>query len=233
MWSHFRRGHERLIVATKPGAAISWRRRRWSRLETVAWIVFRRAEAVKLAATLESERPQRSGAKTDPLLRLAVIAAVPNPKRDLIVSVAKADRMLRDAETTEKLRADRNGRYDSIKARRLFPSAEGRGRGRTKKLHASDPKKKALGIFFLTTRPDDDSPLRQAFDWCKARGLASKYERYTPLREEALFWAEKELAARERALVGIARADRPSAEEFAGARANLALWIKLSGASRS
>lgn len=212
--------------------SLSPRRRRWTRVETVAWIAYRQLDAVARAATPAPKRRKRKGATIDPLTRLVVIASLRRPfqitkRHNPAARVAAADRLLRCLERRGLLAADKNGAFSSLAVRRLIRSKEGRRLGQQKRPYGDNAKVIKLGWYFITTPPKGSAPLKKAHEWCISNGLPVRYERYTKLRQEALAWAARELTARERSHISIAHAMKASQEEFANARENLKLWQAL------
>lgn len=213
------------------------RRRRWSRLETLAWVIYRRLEAVQLASELENSRPEQSKSKTDPLTRLVITVARRQTfldeggPYDAGTEVDRAGQELQRSEADGSLQADRNGRFVAEAVRQLFPSDEGRGKGLKTKTDGAREKIIKLGSFFLTTPPEWEWS-QQAFEFCREQKIIANRTRYKPLRDKALAWAEKELNARERMQIGIEKADVPSDEEFAKTRVILNQWKELAARRR-
>jgi hypothetical protein len=230
------------------GDPFSPRRLRWLRLETLAWIVFRRLAAVTKATRLIAERQRIDGKETSPVM-LVALAALPSSFNlsespdEANARVAVAELELRDAERKRLLVADSEGRFSRVEVQRLFPSQEGRGRGRKKPTHADHERVIELGLHLLSVGPvgpepplvtrrqvtDNRTPLRRLFEWCEKKQLVTKYDEFAPLRRKALAWAKQELLLRIRADVGIANWTAPSEKEFTSAQANLKAWEKLTG----
>lgn len=191
---------------------------------------------MQLASDLEKSRPERSNSKTDPLTRLVAIVALRQTfleagPYDAGTEVDRAGQELQRSEADGSLQADRNGRFVAEAVRQLFPSDEGRGKGSKTKTNGAREKIIKLGSFFLTTPPRWDW-LQQAFDCYKGETFTANWTRYKLLLDKALAWAEKELGARERMRIGIKKADAPSDEEFAQARATLNQWKELAARRR-
>lgn len=227
----------------------SWRRRRWSRIETIAWIVWRQSEAVERASALSSAQPELPSRCVDPLTALAVLAALPRSSQiaeitDPAAAIAEADAQLRELETTGRLVPDSKRSYSRAAVQRLFQSKEGRGKGQQKRPYADAWKIRQLGLHLLAVAPEEptraaaatrrgpepnkQTALTKLYAWCEAKALISKSDHFAPLRRKALTWAERELEARIRHGFGLANWCEPSEREFANARTNLDAWKSLS-----
>ena len=208
------------------------RRRRWTRIETIAWIAYRRFDLVQRAALLAQRRRRRKGGKFYPLTRLVVVASILRPAQNTkgknpARRIAAAERLLRCLERRGLLSADKHDKYDRQAVQRLVRSKEGRGAGQQKRPWGDYRNIAKLGWYFLTTPPEDRAPLGEAYAWGVSEGLPKRYERQTEMRKQALAWAARELGARERSPIGFADARKASQNEFAEIRSNLERWQAL------
>ena len=208
------------------------RRRRWTRIETIAWIAYRRFNLVQRAALLARRRRRRKGGEVDPLTRLVVLASILRPVQNTkgeepARRIAAAERMLYCAERKQLLTANKQQKFCRFAVQQLFPSKEGRGRGQQARPTGDYRNIAQLGWYFLTTPPEDQAPLGEAHAWGVSEGLPKRYERQTDMRRKALAWALRELAARERSHIGFADARKASQNEFAETRSNLKRWQAL------
>lgn len=224
---------------TKPSA----RRRRWSRIETVAWIAYRRFDFVERAAMLGANTPKkRKNRRIDPFSRLVAVAAA-QPLTKPALRIAAAERLLHCLERRKRLDADANGEFNSLAVRKAVPSNEGRGKGQQPRPNGDYENIAALGWYLLTTPPEGVS-FKQVHERCLkerdllrteaiARGerppprFPSRYVRFVELRKEAFAWAERELEARERAGIGVAHWKCFSQTEIDRARRNIERWQSL------
>jgi hypothetical protein len=172
--------------------------RRWTKLQTVAWIAFRTNAAVCKAATLTSFAALAAAASLGDF-------RVAGGGQDAALKVSEAMDRVDEARQDGRFRADSDGRYPSANVRRLFPSAEGRGKGQLRRTrlrkwkprgHDVAPSVGRLAWHFLTT------PRNMTWDklrnWCWEEDSATSKKQYEQLRREALSQAQNTLQVLQR-----------------------------------
>jgi hypothetical protein len=195
----------------------------WSHVQTIAWVAFRSLGAVRVAAKLEQE------SKT-PLRRLVMYAVANHFRQHTANSpqhaVAAAVDAVEQATRNKKLLPDKNGRYRTKDVKVVFPSKEGRGKGpATRQTGMWADQIRRLAWHFLTERKTADRDWLGLAEWCRGEKIATSKKQYQKVRPAALRYAEKELASRIRAGVGIMNALGPlSQEEAEACKANIRSW---------
>jgi hypothetical protein len=184
--------------------APSWRRRRWTGIESAAWIVFRQSKWVEIASSVKS------------LKGLAGVAAIPRKEnivvlREPAAAFLDADARLSALEKEGALVTDARGLFRREDVQRLFPSEEGRDGRRQKRPSANYERQGQLAGYMRANPPeyptapksrrdrvDNQTPLQKFYDDCLEKGFVSKYDQFGPLWPEALERARGDIEAEAR-----------------------------------
>jgi hypothetical protein len=210
--------------------AAKWRR--WTRLQTVAWIAFRDHRAVQVAAEVEARAEDERPANLYSYLALEGALRTVRLKGEKAdkpgKAVADAIQQLEAAEQAGKLVPDNSGRFRVAEIKTLFSSREGRGSGQLPRNEVEYRKTVELGWFFLTDRKDRTNRGHSwdgVLAWCIEEELIKTRKQYEKLRPAALKFAEKELELRWHHNVGITNHKQPlSRGEYEQYRLNLKSW---------
>ena len=216
--------------------AAKWRR--WTRLQTVAWIAFRDNRAVQVAADVEA------GAEDDRPANLYSYLAVEGALHTVRLKGEELDRAgtavadaIRQLEAADALVTNKSKRFCVAEIKKLFPSKEGQGKGQRPRNEIEYQKIVDLGFFFLTNRKDPTNPEHSwdgVFVRCIKEKLLKTRKQYEKLRPKAFKFAEKELDLRWRAGAGIVDHKQPLGhEEYEQYQANLKSWQRRGRPAKS